>query len=114
MARKNKYIGYSKIAEYIDLHNLNGSNAKISQNDVFDELDGFIHSIKTRYEGNIKKFGRVKIGVICGKGIHSKNFVYGKNPLRVFVERYIKMTGYQWRNGKVSEGEEGVIVIDVQ
>jgi hypothetical protein len=111
--KSNKYIGYSQIAESIDLHNLNGPGQYIEQRDVFHELDSFIEDMKQKYAGNIKKFGRVKIGIICGKGNHSRRQIHGKNPLRVFTERYIKQCGYQWRNGKVSEGEHGVIVVDV-
>lgn len=111
--RSSRNIGHSKIAESIDLHHLNGYGQVISQNDVYDALDEFFEDMKARYHGNIKKFGRVKIGVICGKGNNSRRHINGKNPLRVYTERYIKHCGYQWRNGKPSEGEHGMIVVDI-
>ncbi|MEI6728403.1 MAG: Smr/MutS family protein [bacterium] len=97
----------------IDLHHLNGRGQPVGQNEVWLSLDQFISKIKTQNAGKIKSGIGVKIIVIVGKGLQTKKFIQGKNPLRFYAESYINACGYSWRNGEYGEGESGVIVVEI-
>jgi hypothetical protein len=108
----NKYSGYSTVQDSIDLHNLNGIGKSVSQNDVRNVLDDYFQKMAQKFSLKLKKGFVVKLGVIVGKGTRSKNTINGKNPLRAFTEEYLNQVGYNWRNGRFGEGEDGVIVVE--
>jgi len=97
----------------VDLHNLNGRGRPVDQNDVWTALDQFINKIKTKNASKIRAGIAVKITIIVGKGLQTKKFIEGKNPLRYYGEGYLNLCGYSWRNGQYGEGENGVIIAEI-
>jgi hypothetical protein len=109
----NKYSSYSTIADVVDLHDINGRGNPISEQDVWNVLDNFMHTMEHKHSMKLKKGFSIKVGVIVGKGVRSKNWINGKNPLRAYTEEYLNHCNLNWRNGRYGEGEEGVIVVEL-
>ncbi len=51
--------------------------------------------------------------IITGKGIHSKHFINGKNPLRYYTELYLNEVGIDWQYEDEKHGGIGAIVARV-
>ncbi len=108
----NKYAVFSSIQDLIDLHNLNGAGKSIDQSDVWNAIESFLVKARHKHAQKLKKGFVVNLGIIVGKGVRSKNWINGKNPLRYYAEEYLDHCGHSWRNGRIGEGEEGVIVVE--
>ncbi len=97
----------------IDLHHLNGHGKVVSENDVWLALDRFIVKTKLEKSRQIQSGIHVKICIIVGKGLQSKNLIQGKNPLRYYTENYLNLCGYAHRNGGYFTGQDGAIVAEI-
>ena len=51
--------------------------------------------------------------IITGKGIHSKHFIEGKNPLRYYTENYLDKIGFAWKYADAKHGSYGAILVQV-
>jgi hypothetical protein len=97
----------------LDLHHLNGIGKTITQEDVWLALDKFISKIKIQNNKKIRYGQHVKINIIVGKGLQSKNLINGKNPLRYFAENYLNLCGYTFKDGEYFNGQNGTIVAEI-
>ena len=108
----NKYSVYSSIQDVVDLHNLNGAGQTVDEHDVWNAIEEFLNKMRQKHAQILKKGFVIKVGIVVGKGVRSKNKINGKNPLRFYTEQYLDHCEYGWRNGRVGEGEDGVIVVE--
>jgi len=108
----NKYSSFSSIQDLVDLHDLNGPSKSIDQSDVWNALDSFLSKVKNKHAQKLKKGFVINLGIVVGKGVRTKNWINGKNPLRHYTEEYLNHCGYSWRSGRQGEGEEGIIVVE--
>ena len=97
----------------MDLHNLNGKGNSITENDIWIALDRFINNVKLQNSRQIKTEIPVKICIVVGKGLQSKNFINGKSILRFHTEKYLDKCGYSWRDGHYNQGGTGAILADI-
>lgn len=97
----------------LDLHHLNGKGNPVNEQDVWLALDRFIVKIKLENTRQIKSGLCVKINIIVGKGLQSKNLINGKNPLRYFTENYLNLCGYNYKDGDYFTGQNGTIIASI-
>ena len=109
----NKYNIFSAIQDTIDLHNLNGVGQTVDEHDVWNAIENFLGKMRQKHAQKLKKGFKIKLGIVVGKGVRSKNKINGKNPLRFYTEQYLNHCSFEWRNGRFGEGEDGVIVVEL-
>ena len=76
-------------------------------------------SLQQEVEGYLDRFlrphlyrDRAQLRIVVGKGINSNTRIDGVNPLRYYVETYLRRLGLPYRNGQLWEGQEGVIIVE--
>jgi hypothetical protein len=99
MAKHSYYLA----SNTLDLHNLKPIPSESIQEAVYRVLDRFMS------RQLLKK--TVDLTIIVGKGLGSKKFINGKNPLRYYTEQYLIQAGCEWSNGDWQTGQEGVIKV---
>jgi DNA-nicking Smr family endonuclease len=87
----------------LDLHCLKKLAGETPEEAVSRTLDKFMLNYILRKTA--------KITIVVGKGMGSKNYINGKNPLRHYTEMYLEKAGCPWRDGDYSNGQEGVIIV---
>ncbi len=87
----------------LDLHNLRPIPGESVEEAVYRVLDRFM----TKFL--IQK--TVDVTIIVGKGLGSKKFINGKNPLRYYTEQYLHKVGCHWSDGDWLTGQDGSLRI---
>lgn len=72
-----------------------------------------VEHIIDNFVGRFLHQRNIMLRIIVGKGVNSKNFINGKNPLRYYTEQYLNSLNVPWRNGQHWEGQEGVIIVEL-
>jgi hypothetical protein len=85
----------------LDLHSFSPSLGGDIEQEVFQALDKFMTPRMTQKN--------IQISIIVGKGLGSKKFINGKNPLRHYTEKYLSLIGCDWQEGSHTTGQEGVL-----
>jgi hypothetical protein len=85
----------------LNLHELYFEGSSFIQEELEEVLDDFVAP-------NLVK--PTKLLIITGKGIHSKHFIQGKNPLRYYTEKYLEKVGIPWKYADEHHGSYGAIV----
>lgn len=88
----------------LDLHNFQASGWQFFETELFYKLDSFIFE-------RIKSGQALKLEIIVGKGLSSKKWIEGKNPLRFYTEKYLNQANLEWNNGTYLNGGDGVILV---
>jgi hypothetical protein len=87
----------------LDLHNLHTEPGESYYDATIRNLDKFM----TKY----LLLPSASLEIVVGKGIGSKNFINGKNPLRHYVEGYLVSIGCSYSGGNFLNNTEGVIIV---
>ena len=92
------------INNILDLHTLYFEGESFVQPELEEVLDNFLspHLMDTNH---------TELIVITGKGIHSKHFIHGKNPLKYYTEIYLDKLGLDWNYEDERHGGLGAIQI---
>jgi DNA-nicking Smr family endonuclease len=77
---------------------------------VEEEIEEIVDNFMSPY---LMSQGGEELRIITGKGIHSKHFINGKNPLRYYTEKYLDKIGFAWKYADERHGGCGAIVIQV-
>jgi hypothetical protein len=88
----------------LDLHFLKLRTGETPQECVERSLDAFL----TKY----LLFPSVKLEIVVGRGIGSTRFINGKNPVRFYVEQYLKQMNCPFREGNMVFNEDGIIWVE--
>lgn len=91
------------INNILNLHNLYFEGESFVEEELEEVLDNFISPYLINSE-------HCELLIISGKGIHSRHFIEGKNPLRYYTERYLAKIGVSWNYEDEKHGGIGAIV----
>jgi len=97
------YVG--QMMATVDLH------GKTSFEEVVLVVDRFLVSQRIININYLKKYKKIKLGIIVGKGNHSKRRINGKNPLWHWAEMYLKATDHIF--GGETE-QTGIITLELE
>ncbi len=100
---KKKKVRRNPNEAILNLRQISFDNHLQSQGEIELVLDKFIAPLLQRQGISAK--------IIVGKGMNSSTFIDGKHPLRYYTECYLSKLGLYWKNGFLTEGKEGVIVV---
>lgn len=107
-SQNSNFFGQIQVMATVDLH---------GQNRTFEEvcllIDRFLvmqRIINTNY---LKKYKKLRLGIIVGKGNGSKRLINGKNPLRHWAEVYLKSTDHIFSQSSEID-QTGVIVLELE
>lgn len=89
----------------LNLRNTQFQNSNHIQQEVEHLVDSFVRPFLQQRN--------MALRIIVGKGVNSKRFINGKNPLRYYTENYLNILGLNWRNGQQWEGQEGVVIVEL-
>jgi hypothetical protein len=90
----------------LNLRQIRFQHLNMIEQEIFSKLDEFVYPfLKTKKPMELK--------IIVGKGMNSRNFIKGKNPLRHYTETYLNKLGLSYRDGGYFDGQEGVIVVSL-
>ncbi len=87
----------------LDLHDLQADFGESYYDAAIRVLDRFMLKYLQLPSANLE--------IVVGKGIGSKNFINGKNPLRHYVEQYLDSIGCEYSGGSYLNNTEGVIIV---
>jgi DNA-nicking Smr family endonuclease len=90
----------------LNLHELCFEGEGFVQEELEEILDGFVSPFL------LDKHTQ-KLLIITGKGIHSRHFINGKNPLRYYTEIYLDKIQVDWYHTDIEHGGVGAIVVDL-
>jgi hypothetical protein len=76
--------------------------------DLGYQVEGILDAFITPY---LLKNKNQKLRLIVGKGLNSKQYIAGKNPLRYYTENYLDKLNLNYQNGGYEDGQEGVILV---
>lgn len=80
-----------------------------------DSIHNLQHEIESTMDRRLAQFlynkVETEITIIVGKGHNSDFFIEGKNPLRYYVENYLRKMNITFKDGDYHNGQEGVIII---
>ena len=99
MKQKRTYHNVGKL----DLHDLNPEFGETYQEAAIRSLDKFMSKYLHLKSADLE--------IVVGKGIGSKNFIQGKNPLRYYVEGYLESIGCEFTGGSYLNNTEGVVLV---
>jgi hypothetical protein len=85
----------------LNLHEIYFQGGSFIQEELEEVLDDFVAPFLLK---------PTKLLIITGKGIHSKHFINGKNPLRYYTEKYLEKVGVSWQYADEHHGSYGAIV----
>ena len=88
--------------QILNLHELYFEGESFVQEELEEVLDRFVspYLISETKENLL---------IITGKGIHSRHFIDGKNPLRYYTEIYLDKVGVDWSYEDERHGGKGAI-----
>jgi DNA-nicking Smr family endonuclease len=87
----------------LDLHSLYFEGESFVQLELEEVLDNFLAPHIMEESGELV--------IITGKGIHSKHFIEGKNPLKYYTEIYLDKLGLDWNYEDERHGGVGAIQV---
>jgi hypothetical protein len=87
----------------LDLHNFKPIDYGLLEIELEFKLDSFLRPLL-----NLKS---CKIEIVVGKGLNSKRFINGKNPLRFYTEKYLQKLNLDYKEGGYFEGQDGVLIV---
>lgn len=90
----------------LDLHNLSFSSWLEIEDKVHRKLDKFLYPLLQNNNANCTA------QIIVGRGLNSKRFIEGKNPMRYYTENYLAQVGLIWKNGEYQN--DGIIYVYFQ
>jgi hypothetical protein len=85
----------------LNLHEMYFEGSSFVQDELEEVLDDFITPYLLK---------PTRLLIIAGKGIHSKHFIEGKNPLRYYTEKYLEKLGVPWEYADEYHGGYGAII----
>jgi DNA-nicking Smr family endonuclease len=88
--------------QILNLHNLYFEGESWVEEELEEVLDAFVSPFLLE---------KTELLIITGKGIHSKHFIEGKNPLRYYTEKYLDQVGLQWQYEDEKHGGVGAILV---
>ena len=87
----------------LNLHQMYFEGESFVQEELEEALDSFVTPYLTDNRTD-------QVLIITGKGIHSKHFIEGKNPLRYYTEKYLDEIGAEWIHTDEMHGGVGAII----
>jgi Smr domain len=87
----------------LDLHDLQPEFGESYYDAAIRVLDNFMSKYLQLKSADLE--------IVVGKGIGSKNFINGKNPLRYYVEQYLDSVGCEYSGGSYLNNTEGVVIV---
>jgi Smr domain len=87
----------------LDLHDLQPEFGESYYEAAIRVLDNFMSKYLQLKSADLE--------IVVGKGIGSKNFINGKNPLRYYVEQYLDSVGCEYSGGNYLNNTEGVVIV---
>lgn len=92
--------------QILNLHQLYFEGESFVEEEVEEVVDNFVSPY-------LLSQNREELMIITGKGIHSKHFIEGKNPLRYYTENYLDKIGFTWKYADAKHGSYGAILVQV-
>jgi Smr domain len=94
------------INQILNLHQLYFEGESFVEEEVEEVIDNFVSPY-------LLSQNKEELIIITGKGIHSKHFINGKNPLRYYTEIYLEKAGFDWKYADEAHGGFGAIIVQV-
>ncbi len=92
--------------QILNLHQTYFDGESFVEEELEEVLDSFIAPFLITHDEE-------ELLIITGKGIHSKHFIDGKNPLRYYTEKYLDSVGIPWQYEDEKHGGYGAILAKV-
>ena len=90
----------------LDLHQLYFESEIFVQEELEQVLDSFVTPFLVDQTTQT-------VLIVTGKGIHSRHFINGKNPLRYYTEQYLNNVKLSWQYQAQAHGGKGAILVEV-